>query len=258
MRRISWFLSILGVTLGFIFGLYYAWEISPIDPKDAKPSDLEPHFQAEVQTLIALAYANTGNLPRAVRRLEAFPDSNSAEALRALAQRNLADGRSEEDVLAVAQLAAALTNPTRLTSTPQLTSKTAVSPSPPTQTPTREPPVPTQTSTPVPDYQLRSREKVCDPTLDSPLIQVLVYDAAGDPVPGVEVLILWEQGDDHFFTGLKPEVSPGYGDFTMSPGMTYTIQIAGSTQSIPGLEVEECIQDDEIYPGAWLLIFDET
>jgi hypothetical protein len=257
MRRISWFLFILGVTLGFIFGLYYAWEISPLDPKDAKPSDLEPHFQAEVQTLIALAYANTGNLSRAIRRLDPFPDSNSAESLRALAQQNLADGRSEEDVLAVAQLAAALTNPTKPTSTPQQIPKTAISTSPPTQTSTTVP-APTQTSTPIPAYQLRSQEKVCDPTLDSPLIQVLVYDAVGEPVPGVEVLILWEQGDDHFFTGLKPKVSPGYGDFTMSPGTTYTIQIASSSQTITSLEVEDCIQDDEVYPGSWLLIFGET
>ena len=257
MRRISWFLFILGVTLGFIFGLYYAWDISPVDPKDAKPSDLEPQFQAEIQTLIALAYANTGNRSRAIRRLESFPDSNSAEDLRALAQQNLAEGRSEEDVLAVAQLAAALSNPTRPTSTPQQFSKTAIATSPPTQTPTRVP-TPTQTSTPIPAYQLRYQEKVCDPTMDSPFIQVLVYDDVGEPVPGVEVLILWEQGEDHFFTGLKPEVSPGYGDFTMSPGTTYTIQIAGSTQMIPGLEVEECIRDDEVYPSSWLLIFDET
>jgi hypothetical protein len=257
MRRISWFLFILGVTLGFIFGLYYAWEISPVAPKDAKPSDLEPHFQIEIKTLIALAYANTGNLLRATRRLDTFPDSNSAESLQALAQQNLADGRSEEDVLAVAQLAAALLNPSRSTSTPEQIVRTTISTSTPTQTSTTIP-APTQTSTPIPAYQLRSQEKVCDPELHNPLIQVLVYDSVGEPITGVEVLILWEEGDDHFFTGLKPDVSPGYGDFTMIPGTTYTLQITSSSQTITGLEVEECIQDDEVYPGSWLLIFDET
>jgi hypothetical protein len=257
MRRISWFLFILGLTLGFIFGLFYAWQISPINPKDAEPSDLEPHFKVEVQTLIALAYANTGNFTRAIRRLDAFPDSNSAESLRALAQKNLAEGRSEEDVLAMAQLAAALSNPTRSTTTPSQNVSTKIPTLLPSQTPTRVP-TPAQTFTPIPAYQLRSQEKVCDPMLDAPLIQVMIFDAAGDPVPGIEVLIRWEEGDDHFFTGLKPEVNPGYGDFMMSPGIPYTLLIAGSSQTISGLEAEECNQDDEAYPGSWLLIFDES
>jgi hypothetical protein len=256
MRRISWFLFILGVTLGFIFGLYYAWEISPFDPNDAKPSDLQAHFQVEYQTLIALAYANTGNFARATRRLETLPASNSAESLRVLAEQHLADGRSEEHVLAVAQLAAALSNPPRLTSTPQETPSTATPITPPTGTPTRFP-TPSQTSTPIPAYELRSQEKVCDPSLDNPMIQVEVLDNLGDPVPAVEVLIFWDLGDDHFFTGLKPEVDPGYGDFRMSPDITYSVFVVGSSQTITGLEVEQCVQGDEVFPSSWLLIFQE-
>jgi len=256
MRRISWFLSTLGVTLGFIFGLYYAWEISPINPKDARPSDLEPHFQEEYQTLIALAYANTGNLSRATRRLEILPESNSPDVLRALSQQHLANGRPEADVLAVAQLAAALSNPTKPVSTLQQFHDTATPTTSPLPTTTLLP-TPSQTATPIPTYQLRSQEKICDSDPGSPMIQVLVFDALGDPVPGVEVLIFWDQGEDHFFTGLKPEVSPGYGDFLMSDGITYTAKITGSTQTITGLKVEECIQDDEAYPGSWLLTFEE-
>jgi hypothetical protein len=256
MKRISWFLSILGVTLGFIFGLYYAWEISPINPKDALPSDLEPHFQEEYQTLIALAYANTGNFSRATRRLEMLPESNSAEGLRALSQQHLATGRSGADVLAVAQLAAALSNPTKPISTLQQFRDTATPTTSPIPTATLLP-TPSQTATPIPTYNLGSQEKICDPEQGSPMIQVLVFNAAGDPVPGIEVLIFGDQGEDHFFTGLKPEVSPGYGDFIMSEGINYTAKIAGSTQTITGLAVEECIQDDGAYPGSWLLTFEE-
>jgi hypothetical protein len=256
MRRISWFLFFSGVALGFIFGLYYAWEISPIDPKDARPTDLEPQFQVEYETLIALAYVNTGNISRAVRRVDEFPGLNSADTLQALAQQLLADGRSEEDVLAVAQLASALSNPTKPTPIPQKAQITATPTIPPTSTQTPLP-IQTQTSTPIPVYQLYSQEKICDPAFDPPLIQVLIFDAAGDPVPGVEVLIIWGQGEDHFFTGLKSEIDPGYGDFAMNPGITYSVLIAGSGQTITDLESEECTRDDEVYPGSWLLTFEK-
>jgi len=46
---------------------------------------------------------------------------------------------------------------------------------------------------------------VCDASLSPPLIQVEALDAQGAPVPGAEVLIVWDEGQDHFFTGLKPE-----------------------------------------------------
>jgi hypothetical protein len=256
MRRIGWFLFILGMTLGFIFGLYYAWEISPFIPQDAKPSDLQPDSQIEYQTLIALAYANTGNISRAIRRLETLPESNSAESLSALAQRHLADGRPEEYVLAVAQLAAALENPTQRAPILQETSGIATPTSPPTQTPTNVP-LPTRTSTPIPAYQLHSQEKVCDPLLGIPLLQVLVFDVTGEPVPGVEVVVSWESGDNRFFTGLKPDVSPGYGDFIMSVDIPYTIRIGDSGQSITGLEVEDCVTDGQVYPSSWLLTFVE-
>lgn len=257
MRHISWFLFILGLALGLIFGLYYAWELSPIDPRDSKPSDLQPNYQVEFQTLIALAYANTGNMSRALRRLEPLYEPNIAQALNALAQKHLADGRLEEDVLAVAQLAAALSKLSASELIPQQTPKISTPTIPPTGTPTPFP-TPTQTSTPIPSYQLRSQEKVCDPALGSPLIQVLIFDSAGDPVPGIEVLVLWDQGDDHFFTGLKPELGLGYGDFTMTAGITYTVLIEASSEPVTGLKVEECLDEDGEYLASWLLIFDES
>ncbi|OGO17888.1 MAG: hypothetical protein A2Z14_14140 [Chloroflexi bacterium RBG_16_48_8] len=256
MRRVSWFLFILGLTLGLIFGLYYAWEISPIDPKEAIPSDLQSQYQVEYQTLIALAYVNTGNISRAIRRLETMPDVDAAQSLKALAEQLLAEGRPEEDVLAVAQLAAAMSNQSKSGSTPEQAQITATPTSLPTEIPTQAP-TPTQTSTPMPAYQLRSREKVCDPALGFPLIQVLVLNAADNPVPGVEVLVLWDQGEDHFFTGLKPEMGLGYGDFTMEEGFTYAVQISGSSETITGLKAEECIEDEEPFPGSWLLSFEE-
>jgi len=257
MRRVGWFLLILGISLGTIFGLYYAWEIGPIDPKEAVPSDLQEQFQEEVRTLIAIAYANTGNLNRAIRRLELLSDPGNAQSLSALAQQHLADGRPEEDVRSVAQLAAALASHEAYPSTPQLSSETATPTTSPTSAPTATPP-PTKTPTPIPTYQLRSKEDVCDPDLIDPLIQVLIFDAVGEPVPGIEVLIDWEDGEDHFFTGLKPEMGLGYGDFTMTENITYTLQVTDMGDPVPGLDTVKCLgDDDQPYPGSWLLIFDE-
>jgi hypothetical protein len=256
MRHLSWFFFVLGLALGIIFGVYYAWEISPINPKEATIADLDVHFQEEYQTLVALAYANTGNLSRAIRRLDVFPEENTTQSLSSLAQQHLADGRFEEDVLAVAQLAAALSNPTARAVASEDAQGSATPRPSPTMTHTPTPP-PTLTPTPMVLYQLRSKEKVCNPALDLPLIQVFVFNSSGVPVPGVEVLVLWDQGQDHFFTGLKPQISPGYGDFAMIEGVTYTVLIPDSVETISGLSAEECIQDDESYSGSWLLTFEE-
>jgi len=256
MKRVSGFLLILGLALGFIFGLYYAWKINPVDPTEAIPSDLQPQYQVELRTLIALAYVNTGNISRAMRRLETLSNVDVAQSLKALAEQLLAEGHPEEEVLAVAQLAAALSDPSKSETTPEQVAVSATFTSMPGEITTHTP-SPTQTSTPIPTYQLRSKEKVCDPALSIPIIQVLVYNVSGDPVPGIEVLVLWDQGEDHFFTGLKPEMGYGYGDLTMEEGFTYTIQISGSSERVSGVKILECVQEEESFPGSWRLIFEE-
>jgi hypothetical protein len=100
------------------------------------------------------------------------------------------------------------------------------------------------------------KEKVCDTNLAGPLIQVEVLDAAGRPVPGVEALVVWDTGQDHFFTGLKPELGIGYGDFTMTQGLYYTLQLVDTEVPVTGLYVEDCVgEDSELFPGSWLLTF---
>ena len=256
MRHVSGFLLILGLTLGFIFGIYYAWKINPVDPTEAIPSELQPQYQVELRTLISLAYVNTGNISRAMRRLGTLSDEDAAQSLKALAEQLLSEGRPEEEVLAVAQLAAAISDSSNSKTTPENAKASATFTSSPIEIASHTP-APTQSSTPIPTYQLRSREKVCNHAFGIPLIQVLVYNASGDPVPGIEVFIYWDQGEDHFFTGLKPEISDGYGDFTMKEGFTYTIQISGSSQRITGLEIPDCLEDDMSFSGSWLLIFEE-
>lgn len=152
-------------------------------------------------------------------------------------------------------------NPPTAATAPQATIGTpAVSGSPrasatlrPTSTP-----LPTRSPTPTPGapFVLDRQQLVCDPNLGESLIQVEVFDSAGQSVPGVEVVVNWDGGENHFFTGFKPEISLGYADFAMTPGVVYTLRLADGGQIIPGLTPSECEGSGSTrYWGSWRLIF---
>jgi hypothetical protein len=125
------------------------------------------------------------------------------------------------------------------TATPALPTHT------PTATPTPRPtftPRPTATPMRVLDspFTLKSRQEICDGSAPPGLLQVYVFDAAGKPLPGVRVTVLWENGEDVFFTGLAPQISPGYGDFAMTAGVTYSLRVAEASKPVTGLAVPSC------------------
>jgi hypothetical protein len=118
--------------------------------------------------------------------------------------------------------------------------------------------LPTRTPSPTPGapFALKSEELSCKPDQGAPLMIVQTNDAAGQGVPSVEVVVAWEGGENHFFTGLKPELGLGYADFTMTPGVVYTLRLAEGGQVIPNLTPAECEgQDGGRYWGSWLLVF---
>ena len=89
------------------------------------------------------------------------------------------------------------------------------------------------------------------------MIQVVTESAGGEQVPGVEVVITWDAGFDHFFTGLKPEVGAGYGDFTMAGGIEYSVHLAESpSATVDSLVAQPCAEPGgDAYLGSWLLIY---
>jgi len=103
---------------------------------------------------------------------------------------------------------------------------------------------------------LENQILVCNPALGEPQIQVFVSNAAGIGVSGVEIIITWESGEEHFFTGLKPDIDIGYADYVMIPEISYTLQVADGGQLIPNLNSPECTEgSDQPYEGSWRLIF---
>jgi hypothetical protein len=102
---------------------------------------------------------------------------------------------------------------------------------------------------------LQSRNQICTPRLEEPLLQVQAYDSSGKAVSGVEAVVTWEGGEEHFFTGLQPEKGLGYADFTLTPGVVYTLRLGEGGQAAGEITAAECTVGGERFWGAWLLTF---
>jgi len=280
--RGPWYL-LTGLFIGLILGLFYAWVVSPVAYTDVPPDTLQAQYKERYRALIALAYQADGDLTRAQARLALLGDPNPAEALAAQAQRALAADIPAAEAYALGNLAAALgavprppappqsgnavSSPTASASAARTSRPSAASPTP-VRTPTRTPspaatptpkatftpfPTATPTATPGAPFVLSERTLVCNPQWTRPLLRVDVRDAAGAPVPGVDITVTWEGGREVFYTGLKPELGRGVADFEMSPGVVYTLVAGEGGQVIDGLEAVSC--QDGGYPGSWLLTF---
>lgn len=119
-------------------------------------------------------------------------------------------------------------------------------------------PLPTRTPSPTPGspFVLTDQTFICDLNVVGPLLIVLAENTAGQPLPDVEAIVNWEGGEDHFFTGLKPELGLGYADFVMAPGVVYALRLAEGGQPISDLAPAECeTPRGERYWGSWVLQF---
>ena len=280
-KRGNWYL-LTGLILGVAFGLVYAWVVSPVQYVDAGPNSLREDFKDQYRLLVALAYLSDNNYVRAEARLKELKDPDIAQTLAMQAQRSLADGKTEMETRALSLLAVALgEGPTPVVTMPTATATVAPSPTstptpvvaeptaspasvteiatqaPRTLQPTATPlPSRTPTATPGDPFLLEEQSLVCDPALTASLIQIKVYDAAGQEVPGVEAIVNWDGGEEHFFTGLKPELGLGYADFVMNTGVTYVLRLADGGQPVPDLTPAECEGEAGTrYYGSWLLVF---
>lgn len=110
-----------------------------------------------------------------------------------------------------------------------------------TQTPTRTPRptlTPTVTATPRPRYAVVEQRRSCEGPPGRLVVTVL--DAEGQQKPNVELFIRWGSGDDHFFTGLKPELGVGYADFALQKGETYQVEVVVDSEVAQGIVADEC------------------
>ncbi len=262
-KRGSWYL-LTGLILGLIIGLAYTWWISPVEYHETAPSTLKDNYKDHYRSIIAQVYAATGNLTRAQSRLALLQDQNPIAALASQAQQVLASSGSENEARALAMLAAALEIQNQ-TGTPEPATATLDrSTATPTSTPTLVPsqtippstatPQPTATATEVQTFVLESQEQLCDPELTDPILEIFVYDANGLPVSGVKIQVTWLGGEEVFYTGLKPEISPGYADFMMTEEENIALTVAEGDPLLD-LTPQICTTDEETYWGGWTLTF---
>jgi hypothetical protein len=156
-------------------------------------------------------------------------------------------------------------SPTEGAAPPPTVTPTEAAPEP-TSTPTEPPPSPTVTSTPVPptatatatatpedtptplppgdfDYQLvEQRDLGCSAERDGDYILVYVRDENERGLGGVEILVKGGGIEDSFFTGLKPEVDPGFADFLVTDAGSYSVEVvAGKSHVAQGLSfADDC------------------
>ncbi len=266
-ERIPWHL-LAGLVLGLGLGLVISWVIAPAQYTDTPPSILRDDFKDSYRALIASAYASMDDLERAEERLATLGDANPVEALTVQAQRELAAGNTTKSE-ALAQLAndlaqqyAAITvSPTStrfLTQTPgptrtqrpvstQGTEDVNATPEAPIATLTAIPistRTPAATATAIPTvgapYILVTQDEICSTNLSEGLLMVFVSDAAQKPVSGAEIVIEWDGNEEHFFTGLKPELGNGYADFSMQPNQSYALRLAAGSTATGGLSAPPC------------------
>jgi hypothetical protein len=275
-KRGNWYL-LTGVVIGILLGLVVSWVIAPVKYVDTVPSSLRVDFKDEFRSRIASAYNATLNLPRARARLALLGDPDPIQALTFQAQSLVAGGDPTGTAFILAFLADALkqsptgqstiSNTLTLepditpTSTP-LSTVTAI-----IKTPRNQPtslftftPRPTITSTPTPGapFILKSSQSICDDPSKSLLLQVEVNNSANQPIPGAEIIISWANGEEHFFTGLKPEMGDGYADYLMVPDTIYIVRLAEGGAPVTNLSAPSCsIESGTTNWGSLKLIFQQ-
>jgi hypothetical protein len=270
-----------GLIIGIVLGVLYTWLWIPAEALEAHPEDLRDDFKDAYRELIARAYVSNSDLGRAEARLDLLGDADPIRELASQAQLSLGQDGAADAARALGILAAHLQNGQESTgiaiaypqtatpgagagTTPSATPRLTNTPPPGgTATPTASiTPTPTITTTPRPSptptatqgapFVLADYALVCDEEISPPLIQVYVFDAAGNPVPGVQIVITWDGGTNYFVTGLKPEFGLGYADYTMNPALSYTLRLEDGGDPVDGLTGREC---DDGFWGTWRLNF---
>ena len=293
--RGHWYL-LTGLIIGAILGILVAWVIVPVQYSNIEtfPSSLRADFKDEYRYMIAASYAVTGNLGRARARLGLLKDQDPIQALGDQSQRMLTNNIAPDVVRRITDLSQAIQQvpiPTtslqeRATSLSSLPSPTSVEESPTsdasaptptdeifqtdTETPDQES-TPTlevatvstaaprltytPTPTPGPPFNRDEFKTFCEPSQPG-LLQIFLKDSNDQPEAGVELVITWTGGEEHFFSGLKPELGNGYADFIMSPDVEYALSLSNGSTRVTGIIAPACTSEDgNSYPGGIRLEF---
>jgi hypothetical protein len=261
VRRIRWSLLIIGLIAGIAGGLAYAWFVNPVNYVDISPQQLKAANQQQYVLLVSQAYLHDVDLARAQQRLAALGVPDAAGLVSRQADDAFSKGSSPDQIRALTVLAEALGGHPQ---SAEVFSGTAVAPGGtltvtptfeaiPTLTPSATPPppsptLPTPTETPVliptnATLKLVAIQTLCKASYPAGRLEVYVLDVSGGGIPAVKVAVTWDGGSDTFFTGLKPDVNPGYADFQMEANKTYAVTLVALADPVVGISSAPCKTD---------------
>lgn len=255
-RLVSWWGLFIGLALGLGGGLFYAWNIAPLEEFDTAPYQLRQEDKTHYVVAVMLSYAYNSNLGQTINRLSELslgldPIGAVATAACDLARSGYVDSSAGVRAIRYMQTFYALQGrqgcadnllpdvEVVLEATVMVPTQTPTLPPPPTKTPTPRPDAePTQpgfvvvpTSVPERAYEGRIAGTYCNSELTG-LIEVRVVDFNGQGIGGEMIRVRWDGGEDRFVTGLKPERDVEYADFRMEAGRSYIVDMPGQSDPL--------------------------
>ncbi len=279
-------LLLIGLLLGLAAGLFYTWEVNPVQYYDTYPPLLRRPYRADWIRMVAFAHSYEANLERTQIRLRDLPPEEIQNQLAAVLDKAVNEGQG----LPVLQRLAALAKEygvdnlvvqiytgnqnAELFATPR-----TAAPMPPTSTP----PPPTSTASPTPaptatlnpeqffilpaptphlsPYTITATTRSCLPLphIALSLTHRLTITTRGKDklvtcgLPGVDLWLLWTEGADHAVTGLRPAQGLGYVDFQVAPEQTYNLYLNNPTGvPLTTLQIQPCQTGEDAWTS-WLL-----
>ena len=226
----------LALAAGLAAGLAFAWGLAPVAYHNAAPDSLEPQHKLVYLALVGDLYAAEGDLERARARLSDLGVAPDGSTLAGSIEQYLDGGGRIEEIGSLARLAQDLGASGGVLLVFGTTPKVST-PVPPETTPlpTTPPVTPTLGLT----FRLVEKTATCAPAGQNGKIVVRVRDAAGQGMPGVRLAVSWAAGQDRFYTGLRPELGPGYADLQMARGTEYELSVADARSDVAlGLTAE--------------------
>lgn len=262
-RLVNGWALFFGVCLGIGLGLFYAWQIAPVQEVDTLPRQLRPEDKAHYVVAVGLRFAYDSDLARAVEALISLelgtdPFQKVAEIACDLARSGYVDStagvrgvralKTFYQLQGKAGCADVLVPDIQTAQVVEVVvpTPTATVPPPPTKTPLTEDATPAggafvvPTTRPQQTFTGRIVSTFCDVSI-SGVIEVFVQAIGSQGIAGQVVRVRWDGGQDRFVTGLKPERGAAYADFQMEAGRAYTIDMPSQADPLPSpIEARPC------------------
>jgi hypothetical protein len=237
---------LIGLAVGLLLGLSYAWIIDPVRPLNAYPALLRSDYRQEWMLVAAQAYLGDGDLNLLQSRLSGLDDADLQQGL-AAAIAAVTMGPDSQAGKRARTLADMFDFPLP----PSLA---------PTPTPTGGGREDAKEGSLSSAYRVVNRSFACRawPTAH---FEVVVRDSNGDGLPGTRLWLVWDEGADWAITGLIPDRGPGFADFEAQLGLRYALGIGEyGMPLLSGLAIQECGEspEGETRTGTWRIVVEQS